>query len=295
MKKVAVLLSLMTGLSAYAGIDVIYGEDNRRDTYAETDPTLLTLSKSVAAMVHKNQIGTFRFMIDQSFQGMPSRYEICSTERFINQKSIANCSGSLIAPDKILTASHCVETKKDCNKYRWVFDYKMTNEDTLDLSYRNKMNVYECKAILASSPANKLDFAIIQLDRPVTDRLPLKVNFEKLQVSEEKEIAVIGYPSGLPQKIADNAKIKEVVKFGCKTNLDTYGGNSGSPVFDKSSGDIIGILLRGQDDFIFDSTNKCFRSNVCRDDGYRCIRNSGTRYEFVGASADLPIAEFVEN
>ncbi len=271
-----------------ANIDVIYGKDNRRDIYNESDNSLIDLSKSVAAMVHRKEIGAFRFLNNQSYRDMPKKYEICSDERFINQKAIASCSGSLIAPDKIITASHCVPDEKECSRYRWVFDYKMLDANTLDASYKN--NVYECKKILASSVPSRFDYAIIQLDRPVLDRLPLKISFEKLPVSDQNEIAVIGYPSGLPMKIADNAFVKAHSKNGYLTNLDTYGGNSGSPVFKKSTGEIIGILLKGQDDFYFDRANKCFRSNVCNDDGYNCKKSSPETFEYVGATADLPFA-----
>jgi hypothetical protein len=52
-----------------------------------------------------------------------------------------------------------------------------------------------------------------------------------------------------------------------QANLDTYGGNSGSPVMNATTGLIEGILVRGNEDFTYDSNRGCYRSNVCPDSG----------------------------
>ncbi len=43
-------------------------------------------------------------------------------------------------------------------------------------------------------------------------------------------------------------------------NLDTYGGNSGSAVFN-ADGLVEDILVRGARDYVLDVVNGCFRSN----------------------------------
>jgi len=51
-------------------------------------------------------------------------------------------------------------------------------------------------------------------------------------------------------------------------NLDTYGGNSGSPVInDDDPHEIEGILVRGDTDF--NQVGNCQRSNVCPNTGCR--------------------------
>ena len=50
-------------------------------------------------------------------------------------------------------------------------------------------------------------------------------------------------------------------------NLDTYGGNSGSPVFNQDDDVVEGILVRGETDFVFNGT--CVVSNVCPTTGCR--------------------------
>ena len=50
-------------------------------------------------------------------------------------------------------------------------------------------------------------------------------------------------------------------------NLDTYGGNSGSPVFNSDTHEVEGILVRGERDFV--QAGGCTVSLVCPDTGCR--------------------------
>ena len=50
-------------------------------------------------------------------------------------------------------------------------------------------------------------------------------------------------------------------------NLDTYGGNSGSPVFNAQNNKVEGILVRGETDFV--SNGQCNVSLVCPSTGCR--------------------------
>jgi hypothetical protein len=85
-------------------------------------------------------------------------------------------------------------------------------------------------------------------------------------------VVVIGYPLGLPVKIADDAIVRSLGKGFFKANCDTYEGNSGSAVFDDAQlqkGHLLvdGILVRGEDDFA--RTTPCFISKRCPFDGCR--------------------------
>jgi V8-like Glu-specific endopeptidase len=113
----------------------------------------------------------------------------------------------------------------------------------------------------------KDDYAVIQLDRKVTDRRPL--SFRKSgKVSIGESVVVIGHPSGLPTKIADGAKVRSHSGKYFVANLDTYGGNSGSAVFNHNTGEVEGILVRGENDYI-QSSRGCMVSNKCPVDGCR--------------------------
>jgi len=113
---------------------------------------------------------------------------------------------------------------------------------------------------------NAEDFAVVELDRPVTNRTPLTLR-QQGQIDVGQGIFVIGHPAGLPTKVAGGASVRSQGNGYFVANLDTYGGNSGSAVFNKSNGQIEGILVRGEMDFIY--KNGCRVSNVCQNDSCR--------------------------
>lgn len=267
---VSVLASLsLTVFANTKGMDVIYGEDNRKDVFESTNSVLVELSKSTAAMIPSSNVrpekeGEFRI----TAKTLRSN-GICAKERFSSQVTAANCSGFLVAPNVLVTAGHCIKTNADCSSYKWVFDYKVEHlaQGVIDVP---TTSVYSCKKIISRSldQETKDDYAVIELDRKVTDRSPL--NFRRSgRISTGTEVAVIGHPSGLPTKIADNANVRSLQSKYFVANLDTYGGNSGSAVFNARTGEIEGILVRGENDYVYDRALGCQVSNVCNNDSCR--------------------------
>jgi V8-like Glu-specific endopeptidase len=63
---------------------------------------------------------------------------------------------------------------------------------------------------------------------------------------------MIGYPCGFPLKYTYNAWItkNESDNPFFTTNLDAFSSNSGSPVFDLESNNVIGILISGESDYV---------------------------------------------
>lgn len=272
MKNFLVLsLSLSFAFSALAntkGIDVIYGEDNRKDVFESTDSALVELSKSTAAMIEMaNLTSLSNGEIVIQAETLKSR-GICAKERFSNQISAANCSGFLVAPNVLVTAGHCIKSEFDCSSYKWVFDYKVDHADQAAVTVA-KEDVYSCKRIIARSldQLSKDDWAVIELDRK-SDRKPLSFR-KKGKITTGTSIAVIGHPTGLPTKIADGANVRSLATKFFQANLDTYGGNSGSAVFNTKTGEVEGILVRGENDYVYDSALGCQVSNKCPDTGCR--------------------------
>ena len=73
----------------------------------------------------------------------------------------------------------------------------------------------------------------------------------------------MGHPSGLPMKIAGGSKVHALEKHYFVANLDTFTGNSGSPVLNEKTGLVEGILVRGGKDYIFDFDEGCYYVNKC--------------------------------
>jgi hypothetical protein len=113
------------------------------------------------------------------------------------------------------------------------------------------------------------DHALIQLDRVVKGRTPLKYRSEGTAAVGD-ELVVIGHPMGLPTKIADGAKIRSNNHpHYFVATLDTFGGNSGSAVFNTATGIVEGILVRGETDYKFNRDKMCSEIFVCAEDECR--------------------------
>jgi len=241
-----ILASLILSAHLMAKVDghnVIYGEDNRKDVFESTNASYIELSKSTAAMINASNLNVLdNGDVVVNGRTLESR-GVCAKERFSKQISAANCSGFLVGDNKLVTAGHCIKSEADCNSYKWVFDFKV------DFAEQGKVNVpkssvFSCKRIISRS-----------LD-----------SYRK--ISKGDELVVIGHPTGLPTKIADGAKVRSLQGKFFVANLDTYGGNSGSAVFNVQTEEVEGILVRGENDYV-SSNMGCQVSNVCTDEGCR--------------------------
>jgi V8-like Glu-specific endopeptidase len=271
MKMLLITLFSLVTLSVFAAHDqvkVIYGEDNRVDVFASTQPEFVKWSRSTAAMIESSSLRAAGQQIDILAPSMTDR-GFCSSERFSKQSTAAMCSGFLVGTKYLVTAGHCIRSESDCASYKWVFDYKTKSDDQKLVSV-SKNAVYSCKKIISRSldEATDDDYAMIELDRSVTDREPLKVRTTG-RISVGEELVVIGHPTGLPTKISDGANVRALKGTYFVANLDTYGGNSGSAVFNVRTGEVEGILVRGEQDYNYDYNQGCRVSNICQNDGCR--------------------------
>lgn len=269
MDKLILVIALASmSLVATASTKVIYGDDNRVDVYESSNSAFVELSKSTAAMIPNNAIhkpwGSKTYKIKAKTL---QQRGMCKTERFANQPTAANCSGFLVGDKYLVTAGHCIRNKSDCNGSRWVFNYKMKNSTQANLEIAPD-NVFKCKKIISQSlsRSTKDDYALIELDREAKHIKPL--TFRKSgKITKGTAIVVIGHPTGLPTKIADGANVRSLNGKYFSANLDTYGGNSGSAVFNVKTGEVEGILVRGETDYV--RRGGCSQSNTLGNDGGR--------------------------
>lgn len=278
MSKIFISLTVACfSITAFSSKKIVYGTDDRLDFY-QADSTMKSLSKSVGGIFAKDvslEIDCDRTMLDP--KTLKSNRNLCDGQKFANQKSLVHCTFFLVAKDVVVTAGHCMNMANSCDNSKFLFDFKITKAGgKADVLMDNK-NIYSCKKIISQrlekiDKRPNFDYALVQLDREVLDRDPLKFryqgksisdieNFESLDV--DTPLAVIGHPSGLPLKIAGNSKVTSIPsKDYFLSNLDTFGGNSGSPVFNTDTNEVVGILVRGQKDYIDDSVKNCSMVNT---------------------------------
>ncbi|MFP5519757.1 MAG: trypsin-like serine peptidase [Bdellovibrionia bacterium] len=245
---------------------VIYGEDNRKDYYQVQDPAVRELANATVALIPRTNIakqnnGLYKIVAPTFGKDM----NLCKNEPYFEQPVAANCSGALVSEDLIATAGHCV-TSSDCSDYVYVFNYRL-NAATQLPNFVSEDDVYSCTEVVAHEYTRAQDYALLRLDRPVRGVRPVVVSSQGVNPGES--VFVIGHPSGLPTKIADGAQVRSLQTGYFVTDLDTYGGNSGSAVFSSRTNQMVGILVRGAQDFAYDNNNRCTRSNYCTQDGCR--------------------------
>lgn len=292
---------LFSGLSQA----LIFGADDRKEV--NEDPAALERAKSVAMMIPNNAIllnDSNSFALDFLPATDSLTFGLCVEEKFSHQPvAFVNCTGFLIGEDLLLTAGHCMnhlpgimQNKKDgiCEYFSWVFDYQTNQEGKVNLENISSEKLYRCEEVVygelfsgrlpeeesdwdALPPGGEYgtDFALIRLDRKVKGRKPFKLAKQTPSVGEE--VSTIGYPSSLPAKLADGAKILEShYKNYFTTDLDIIGGNSGGPTFN-SKGEVIGIVVRNSPhkDYVYHKDRKCSTSRVCKNIGKGdCVKSN---------------------
>jgi len=254
---------------------VIYGTDDRIDFFQITDPAALQDVECVVALFNQSDVtdngdGTSTLRT----QNFGTSRNLCSSERFRDQPVGAFCSGFLVAPDVIATAGHCV-TASNVTDVRFVFGFRMTDATTAQTVISNN-DIYSGASLLGrQEEGTGPDWALVQLDRPVNGHSVVSIRRDG-RIPDAQPVHVIGHPSGLPLKLAAGAAVRDNSPAAFfVANLDTYGGNSGSPVFNADTHIVEGILVRGEADFVMQGT--CRVSLVCPSTGCRgedCTRTT---------------------
>ena len=273
--------------------EVIYGEDNRIDVYeAKLDPNLWPKVQNklpaIMGVFYNDSIETAANTSNAQLKSKTTfkqGFELCDGTRFSDQYLGPACTAFLVAKDIVATAGHCVgpimtfnpfdgEKVPSINSVKFISGFALTKSGnmTQEVGQFRENQVYTAIEILAHELDENtlLDYAVVRLDREVEGVTPLTLS-EAATSELGNSFFVIGHPSGLPMKIATNGS-----RFGEGTSdffvlsLDTFGGNSGSPVFDATTGEVEGILVRGAPDFVLDSEYQCYKPERCE-----CVCLSG--------------------
>lgn len=243
---------------------LIYGADDRREVYQLTNAHQIALADSTVALMDASDVTSVAggYSINTSLS-YGSAYSLCTSEPFRTQPTTAYCTGFLVAPDLVATAGHCI-SNSSCAGTRFVFGFEMTSSSSVRSTVPTS-DVYSCAQVVGRTQTTTNDFAVVRLDRAVSGHTPLAIR-RSGTVALGTPLVVSGHPAGIPLKVAGGATVRgNSATNYFEANVDTYGGNSGSPIIDANTGVVEGILVRGNADFV--QSGSCFVSNVCSDSG----------------------------
>lgn len=250
---------------------IVYGDKDDRVLMSHLDPKrnqkYIDVGRSVLAMVKKELTTDLGFgIMNIATQSVAAEFNVCKDQYLSEQPSGASCSGFLVGPDTLVTAGHCIKDLNDCQNKIWVLDFKFVDKfktDRINLVVKNE-KVYSCKSIIAKKAGFLNDYAVIKLDRPVHGRRPLEIRREG-KINSNASLYTIGYPMGIPQTLTRDGRVTgNLMPNYFKLKIDTFMGNSGSPIINESTGVVEGILIKGGSDADFSLFGACYDNSTCK-------------------------------
>jgi V8-like Glu-specific endopeptidase len=225
----------------------------------------------------KEKDGTFT-IVNITKYGESFSPKLCESERFWNQPNPAFCSGVAVSSNLVFSAGHCPSSTEsqwlpDASNLVIVFGFGMITVRAADgsLVAQPRLKGYtssevfgytEPLQILTGELNGNKDWSLIRLPGVGLGTSALqrtsKVNLGARLRPFKDSVFVVGYPSGLPVKwtgsgilgaVSTPSNTGEPVIYS--SNLDTFGGNSGSPMYSYvRENTVFGLLFQGQTDFI---------------------------------------------
>jgi hypothetical protein len=155
---------------------------------------------------------------------------------FISEGEQFVCTGFLVTRDLLLTNEHCLGTEEAALSAIAEFGF-----DSLDATPA------VTRVIKLEAADVPLDYALVRLRQAMPDFG--RVSFGSMAVSEDQALVIVEHPAGeFKQASIDDCKVRTASRAGVSPALtdfghlcDTLGGSSGSPVFDRQSGRVVGL------------------------------------------------------
>ncbi|WP_081653493.1 serine protease [Bacteriovorax sp. DB6_IX] len=257
---------------------IIYGDNNISKVEELENRDLTELAKSVAAVVSSHRVMDVDHQRDHLlFRGetLASAYRMCD-DSLNSQRAGIRCTSFLVGKDLLLTAGHCLvdpqlgSTKEEvCENSEYIFDLNDSafQGESSVIARIEREKAYKCQSIVDYKLDDDGDYALIKLNREVSDREPLKLlNIQDLKYGNA--ISTIGFPLGLTLRASTDGQFFELSndKRWLLNQVDTFFGSSGGPIIDEATKMVVGIHTHGlKGSLVLDKENACYRfSEACQ-------------------------------
>lgn len=286
---------------------LVFGADDRIENGAATG-AIKTWADSVAILVSDDKLSCSNGTCPLQRQAWTIDFQtgsrLCSNVRFRGQSTLTFgpplqggfCTGFLVGPDLIASAAHCPVFGRSCEATKFVFGWTAAANGGSVPTSVPASNVYSCIDVWNGNyfANNDDDWVVYKLDRPVSGaRAPFQVRHAGT-VAANVQVGLIGHPLGVPQKISPVGNTTSTGNsFWFGNNLDMFEVNSGSPVFDRATGVVEGIQIRGAGVPHFvagtDASGACVRENVCSTTAGCTGGDFGKAFRIARASDFIPL------
>lgn len=234
---------------------------------------ILRNAESVAMVVERSKLHSladslYQLDISTTLGGL---YKLCPAEPFREQPVIGIGTAFVVGENTMMTAAHVFEG--NLHDYAIIFGFEMARQTGVSEHIIHGRNIFFPMETIGLQ--HDLDLLLFQVDRPLNSK-PLLLSAAG-NPEKGTPVYMIGHPTGLPKKVALNASVLSAPDPAFfYTTLDSFQGNSGSPVFDLVSNKVIGVLVSGMIDYKWNGT--CNYSAICKPPyclGEKVIRLTG--------------------
>lgn len=198
-----------------------------------------------------NSLQTLNKCIKNLYNGA----SLSKREKFRKEISAGEGTAFIVGRKLALTAGHCI-LEESKGKYvlnndrvknlRLVLGFNMTDDNQCTTTFEKK-NVFSIKYVKDYVHNSVEDWALLKLNESTDHIRKLKLNFNS--PIEGSNVYIEGHPCGLPFKIAVSGTINKIYNHHFLADVNSFSGNSGSPIINKVTHQVEGILVRGNEDF----------------------------------------------
>lgn len=211
------------------------------------DSSLIYVKDSNKYTLHHKRLGD----LTKTIEG--ENLTLCQNVPFLNEPVFDKVLGTgfFVKENMILTAGHVVAPHKYRNKLdnlRFIVGVNNKSYNSIDPSSIYKIDINCNNCIELENTRLRNDWALIQVKslsgKGFKSPLPkLRMN----SVKYKQKIYCVGHGFGLPQKVSYQGKVIQYrsskPRFEC--HMDVFAGNSGSPVCDARTHEVIGMVIGG--------------------------------------------------